>query len=189
VKPKIEWNEGSIARVLARNTFDGMLCVLPNTTWTGCEIDLLVVGPGLRMIDVEIKITRADLRADKHKDKWWHYPNWDRRIHLERPARQPRAWPLRTWKHYYAMPAQLWNDEMHAEVQAISGVLLVHDSNRAGGKLGRVECVKRAKPCRDAPVLSHSQVINLARLASVRMWDAYFKLERCGDAGAADTGT
>lgn len=70
------WSEGKVARILARNTFKNALCVLPNSTWTGDEIDLLVVPPCLRVVDVEIKISRADLKADAKKGRWWRRPDF-----------------------------------------------------------------------------------------------------------------
>lgn len=176
------WNEGKIARILARNTFDGHLCVLPNCTWTGCEIDLLVVAPCRRIIDVEIKVSRADLKADKHKDKWWHYPRgvWNAELGRSvRPERIPKQWPTRTWKHYYAMPHELWRDDLMEHIQPVSGVLLVKDPKNSLN--GRVECIKRAKPDSTAPVLNDEQVVRIARLTSLRMWDAYKEAERAAE--------
>lgn len=177
------WTEGKIARMLARSTFKDSLCVLPNCTWTGDEIDLLVVAPGLRIVDVEIKISRADLRADKHKGKWWHQPpgHWVPELHrCVRPDKQPSEWPQKVWKHYYALPADIWRDELRKDVQPVSGVLLIHEVPKRNDYHPdyRVECIKRAKPCRDAHVLSDAQVIAIARLASLRMWDAYAREER-----------
>lgn len=180
------WTEGKIARILARNTFKDNLCVLPNCTWTGHEIDLLVVANGRRIVDVEIKISRADLRADKHKSKWWHQPptEWvpDLKRHV-RPDKQLREWPHRVWKHYFAMPADIWREELRDDVQPVSGVLLIHDGRE------RVECIKRARPCRDAHVLSDAQVVAIARLASLRMWDAYARAERAREMREMQTAT
>lgn len=168
------WSEGRIAAALARQTFSGHLCCLPNCTWTGDEIDLLVVAPCLRVIDVEIKISRADLKADKDKDKWWRYPQgyWPRD---KRDAmRTPREWPRKVWKHYYAMPAEIWRDDLLDHVQPASGVLLLHPPRH--GDLVRVQSVKRAQPNRDAVALDASAIMQLARLTSLRMWDAYKRL-------------
>lgn len=67
------WSEHAIARALVRQTFNRKyLVVVPNCNWTGHECDLLVVTENLRIIDVEIKISRADLKADAKKEKWWH---------------------------------------------------------------------------------------------------------------------
>lgn len=167
------WSEGKIGRVLARSTFDGHLCVLPNCTWTGHEIDMLVVSRCLRIIDVEIKISRADLKADKHKSKWWHQPGgiWSAGKY-ERPAPVPKAYPPRTWKHYYAMPAAIWRDDLLEHVQPVSGVLLL-DVAQNEHDVPHVRCIKRATPDRSAYVLTAGDVVQIARLASLRMWDAY----------------
>lgn len=175
-----KWSETKIGRILARNTFKDYLCVLPNCTWTGYEIDLLVVTPDRRIIDVEIKISRADLRADKAKDKWWRQMpgEWDAGLRqYKRPPPIAKEWPKDTWKHYYAMPAEIWDEKLRAEVQPVSGVLLLQPWDRWHLN-GQVECVKRAKPCRTATVLDESQVISIARLASLRMWDAYLAAEK-----------
>lgn len=170
-----QWSEGKCCAILARNTFANSLCVLPNCTWTGDEIDLLVVAPCLRIIDCEVKISRADLKADKDKTRWWHRPFWD--YGKPEPVSTPVLYPKRVWKHYYAMPAEIWRDELLAHVQPVSGVLLIHDSKDGHGlngySYGRVDCVKRAKPNRDAEHLTAKHLQQIARLASLRMWDAY----------------
>src|SRR5690554_6203769 len=69
----MKWSEKRIARELAINFFNRKhLVVVPNCNWTGYEADVLAVTTDLRLIDVEIKISRADLKADAKKDKWWH---------------------------------------------------------------------------------------------------------------------
>ena len=167
------WSEGKIGRALARNTFKDCLCALPNCTWTGDEIDLLVVTRNLLAVDVEIKISRADLKADAAKQKWWHTPhNWWRTSQT-RPAPEHRDWPRRVWKHYYAMPAAIWKPELLEAIGPASGVLLVTDRD---GRLD-VHCARRAKPNREHYYLTPADVVAVARLASLRMWDAYAELE------------
>jgi hypothetical protein len=170
------WTEGRIGRILARHTFKSDLCVLPNCTWTGDEIDLLVVTRDLRIIDVEIKVSRADLKQDRDKSKWWHQP-WGDWVDGKwvQPAKIAKPWPRKVWKHYYAMPAALWTDALLDFIQPVSGVLLVDETHRG---TPTIECVKRAKPCRDVSILTAEQVVHIARLASLRMWDAYRDLER-----------
>lgn len=175
------WSEGQIAAALARQTFNSKyLVVVPNCNWPGNECDLLAITENLRVIDIEIKISRADLKADAKKDKWFHH--WDWRIDGPRDSRgdrqrRPREWPLKTWKHYYAMPADIWKDDLLSCLPSpASGVLLLH-ATRCGSVRGRespvrIECVKMAKPCRDAKPISSEDAIDIARLASLRMWDA-----------------
>jgi hypothetical protein len=172
----VTWSEGKVARILARNTFKDALCVLPNSTWTGDEIDLLVVPPCLRVVDVEIKISRADLKADANKSRWW------RRADTEW---LPREYPVHVWKHYYAMPAEIWKPEWLDLVGCISGVLLVSDSRARHGlngyAYGTVECLRRAKPNKAAKSLGPHEIREIARLASLRMWDAYRDLDWARD--------
>lgn len=164
-----KWSEGTICAVLARKVFNTDLCVLPNTIWTGYEADLLVCTTDLYLIDVEVKISRADLKADKDKDKWWKR-SWGHFNPItklyEKPEPQPREYPVKIWKHYYAMPKSIWKDELLEHIQPISGILLVNDN-------GRIECIKRAKPDRKAEKIKPEHAIELARLASFRMWEAY----------------
>lgn len=119
----MKWTEQLIGRVLARQVFQSKhLIIIPNCKWTGDEIDLLVVTPDLRIIDVEVKISRADLK---------------------------------------------------------SGIIVLRDTNP------HAHIIRRAKPCRDAKSISPEDAVNLARLASLRMWDAYDELEKMRAANTA----
>lgn len=155
----------------------GSVLVVPNCTWAGNETDMLIIEPNLRLIDVEIKVSRADLKADAKKDKWWHSRPWSKR-HL---PREPRAWPAKVWKHYYAFPRELWTDDLAQHLPAASGILLVyalkaeHIRDRGGlGKygVGQLHCTvqRRAKPNKDAKPINANDAVDLARLCSLRMW-------------------
>lgn len=198
----MNWSETSIARALARQTFNRKyLVVVPNCNWTGHECDLLVVTENLRIIDVEIKISRADLKADSKKEKWWlreylgqwpsvtelRHSSWSNDLRVERIYRRARYkstrkdWPSKVWKHYYALPKDIWHPDLFTALpSAQSGVLLL---NREGYPRPvddgmRVECVRRAAPNRDAPSISPAAAVDIARLASLRMWDAFARLEQ-----------
>lgn len=169
-----KWNEGKIGRILARDIFNNELCVLPNCTWTGDEIDLFVLTKDLRVIDVEIKISRADLKKDKEKDKWWR-KQWGKynpvtRLY-ERPPAAPKEYPAKVWKHYYAMPKSIWKDDLMEHIQPISGILLIND-------YARIEVLRKAKPNRKATVIETEQIVEVARLTSFRMWKAYESMDR-----------
>ncbi len=176
----MRFTEKTIAAFLARHTFSGRyLVVVPNCIWTGHECDLLVVTGNLRIIDVEIKISRADLKADAAKDKWFHA--WDWKIdgpwprQGEKRAHRPRQWPMRVWKHYYCMPAEIWKPGLLPN-QAMSGVLLIREHPHTHELT--IGCERAAKPCRDAEKISADDAIDIARLASLRMWDAYQALDK-----------
>lgn len=169
----MKFTETNIARSLARHIFERKhLVIVPNCSWPQNECDLLAVTPNLRIIDVEIKISRADLKADAKKDKWFHH--WD--YFKDGPwqndsQRKPRQWPHRVWKHYYCLPKAIWKPELFDCMNANSGLLLIDD-------FGNVQCHRRAKPDTKAEKLTPEDAIDIARLASLRMWDAYERMDR-----------
>lgn len=173
---KAKWTEASMARAIVRNLFHNAVLAVPCCGWTGHEADLLVVTKDLRLIDVEIKISRSDLKADLGKDKWWKYRPWSRR-HL--PAER-REWPDKVWKHYYVMPAAVWTSALTADIPATSGVLLADDN-------GRLEVFRRATPCRDAKPIGAADAVDIARLASLRMWATMVALDAYKTEPAAKT--
>ena len=176
---KVKWNEHMIARALAMFVFERKhLVIVPNCNWTGDELDLLVVTRELRIIDVEIKISRADLKADIKKDKWFHNYNWE----LDGPwsefkyeNRRPRQFPTRVWKHYYALPKSIWSDDLKSHISPQSGVIVM---NQNEDNYVFVDIVRRAKPCIDAEKINAEDAIAIARLASLRMWKTYEKLNQ-----------
>ena len=169
VAPRVKWTEHDVAAWLARFFFKNKTIVLvPNCSWTGHECDLLGVTQQCRVIDVEIKISRSDLKADPSKDKWWHPRPWCRPGQPER-AREPRAWPPHVWKHYYAMPADVWNASLLSVLPEASGILTIHEYNYGQCRL---QCERRARVNRNATRLDAEDCIDIARLASLRMWDA-----------------
>jgi len=168
--PVPKWTERSIGGLVVRELFQRRVLAVPNCSWTGYECDLLVVEPGLRLIDVEIKISRSDLLADPRKDKWWRSAGglW------HGSARQPRDWPPQVWKHYYVMPAAVWEDGC-CMLPAKSGIVLIHE-HRDGRPYLKV--LRRCRVNPDAKPIDHVQAINIARLAGLRMWDALRDLDR-----------
>lgn len=147
-------------------SISGKLLVVPNCYWTGYETDLLVIEAKLRIVDIEIKISRSDLKADKSKGKWWRPRPWSRNRRL---LDEPRRWPEKVWKHYYAMPEDIWTDELLPSIPEASGVLLVRrDARYKDGAL--IVVAKHAKPNPQAKPISPGDCIDLARLCSLRMW-------------------
>lgn len=181
-----------IAHCLARNLFASDLVVLDRCSWPGSECDVLVLTKRLQVIDVEIKISKADLKADRDKAKWYDFGPWvwDDERKTGASSKTPRAWPRRVWKHYYAMPATLWKPELAELCHHASGIITIDNTGgypegsraRERRELGspkhwRHEVVKRATPCPDYDIVSAADVQALARLASLRMWDAYHDYE------------
>lgn len=185
LEQELPWSEARIAKALVHSQlFQRKLLIVPRCHFTGPEADLLAVHtPSLRLIDVEIKISRADLLADPKKDKWWTSkwepidPTNPASPHRKVEERSPRDWPPKIWKHYYAMPAPIWRKgraALEPKLPPASGVILLGPSH--SGAL-TAWLARRAKPNKTAPSIQAADVMNLARLAGLRMWDALEKLE------------
>ncbi len=163
------WSEALIGKTLAHGLLNNRsVLAVPCCGWAGHEADLLVIEPGLRIIDVEIKISRSDLKADLKKDKWWTSRPWSR--HRGYGERKRREWPDKVWKHYYAMPHEIWDDKLLDFMPANSGILLL--TRRPGGLPISIYPRRRAKPNREAKPISPADCIDIARLAGLRMWSA-----------------
>lgn len=184
----MKWTEFTIARAISRQTLARKCLVLvDNCNWTGHECDVLGVTMDLRIIDVEVKISRADLKADAKKDKWWHRVGY----HWDDRAKPPVALehPVKVWKHYYALPKEIWKPELLDFLPSkSSGVLLLRNIEGANSANAPVvvTCERRATPAKDAYRLMPAQVMDIARLANLRMWEAYGKLDQSRSAPAPE---
>jgi len=163
-----------IARAISLQTLARKCVVLVDRcNWTGHECDVLGVTTDLRIIDIEIKISRSDLKADAKKDKWWkHYTrSAETGRYVPNSPPLPRNHPPKVWKHYYALPKEIWKPELFDSLPSkASGVLLLEQGRWDGID---VECVRRATPNKDACRITPEQVMDIARLANLRMWEAY----------------
>jgi hypothetical protein len=177
------WNEHMIARAISLQTLARKCVVLvDNCNWTGHECDVLGVTTDLRIIDVEVKISRGDLKADAKKDKWWKSLTWNEKMAAGRVPENRELWdhrdpvehPRKVWKHYYALPKDIWKPDLLEFLPSkASGVLLVSDRNG----LIEVCCARRATPNNDAYRLTPQNVMDIARLANLRMWESYKSAE------------
>lgn len=141
------------------------LLVVPNCCWAGHEADLLAVDVrSRRLIEIEIKVSRADLKADAKKDKWRPLRWWARVDHGRR-----RQWPDKVWKHYYALPAELWSEELIQCIPDPSGIILVTRDERFSYG-ARVVVHRRAVCNRDAKPIGDGDVLDIARLLNFRYW-------------------
>lgn len=192
----VPWSERMIARSIALQTFTRRyLVAVPNCNWTGHECDLLVVTDDLRIIDVEVKISRADLKADAKKEKWWHreFMGYGPQVEHHAPDGRlikitqdrlsndtRREWPPKVWKHYYALPKEIWKPELVDCLPSKSSGILILDRDgypRPSGEQMRVYCERRATPDKDAKPISAGAAVDIARLASLRMWESYQEVE------------
>jgi len=168
------WSERTIGKALQHQVFNRSVCVVDNCIWTGFEADLLIVEQKLRIIDVEIKISRSDLKADFYKDKWIEYLPGSFGTPTE--LRPRKLWPRDVWKHYYAVPEPIWTDELLPCLGSPnSGVLLLRETK--DGEV-RIRCHKRTVPNKAAKKLTASEVLHIARLATLRLWNTYAVLDK-----------
>lgn len=166
----MEWSEGRISYEIGTQIFARKCIVLvDNCNWTGHECDVLGVTMDGRIIDVEIKISRSDLKADRKKDKWWNR-RW-RWSGMHGPD-QLMSHPPKVWKHYYALPAEIWKDELFDALPSKdSGVILLHsDGNHIYPRI-----IRRAKTNKDCHILTSNQILDVARLANIRFWERFKK--------------
>lgn len=194
-KPKPNWTEAKIVSAIAADFFKRKCILLVNNCiWTGYECDVLGITSALYIVDIEVKISRADLKVDAKKDKWWHrqflgYGPEEKKtdasgrlISISRKSLYDtthREWPPKVWKHYYAMPEEIWRDDLADDLGSpSSGVLLL----RLGQRGVSVSSARRAKANPDAQKINHAQAIDIARLQNLRMWEAY----KIRDAANAD---
>jgi hypothetical protein len=188
-QPIMPWTEANIARALALQVFARKyLVMVPNCNWTGYECDLLAVAPDLRIVDIEVKISRSDLKADAKKDKWWHreFKGYGPEKHEHRNGRlvairrEPiydvtaRQHPPKVWKHYYALPREIWKPDLIDSLPSKSSGLIMLRQHE-GEVYASIE--RRATPNREAKAIEPADAIDLARLASLRMWNTYQALE------------
>jgi hypothetical protein len=173
------WSANYITALIGRQFFrSSSAIIVPTCNFTGYECDVLVVDKSLRIVDVEIKISRADFRADAKKEKWWHrmashYCPETKRM-IPQPS-APRQWPPGVWKHYFVMPASIWTDDLVNDLPSPNcGVVLVGENARG---VPMAHCVRRARPDRTAKKIEVAAAVKLARLASLRMLDAFQQVE------------
>lgn len=177
-----KWSATEISAALSNQVFSrGSLLVLPNTYWTGHECDLLVVTMNRRVIDVEIKISRSDFRADFKKQKWYHGFDWFHAngVRWYPGVRGPRReWPANVWKHYYVMPKAIWSDDLMEHASPSSGFITIRRHPEYGVLMLNVQ--RNAKPNRKADKIDPEDALDIARLSNQRMWEAIRKLRDRG---------
>ena len=119
--------------------------IVPNVSWGfhGIhELDLAVLTSSGYLSEVEIKISKSNLKADKHK-RHGHKSKWIK-------------------KFWFAVPEKLKNDALY-EIPERAGLLVVSDN----GKVTEVR-----KPVTNAPFrkLELKDQLAIARLGCMRIW-------------------
>lgn len=165
MKP-FKWTEALMAASLVDvPSISPKMLVVPNCYWGGHEKDLLIVDVrSRRLIEIEIKISRSDLKADAKKDKWVPVRYWARHNFGRK-----RQWPDKVWKHYYAMPLEMYREDLAQFIPDPSGIITVRkNENYRNG--AQVVVRRRAVPDRKAPAIGDGDVLDIARLLAFRYW-------------------
>ena len=122
--------------------------VVPNVSWGLFvhECDLFVLTKNGYRIEIEIKVSRADLVKDKTKS---HGHN-----------------NIKIKKLFFAIPEKLNVPEIIVHVPERAGIIVVD-------KKGRCKIIRAATVRSDAKKLDDSYVMKLLRLAYLRYWDRH----------------
>lgn len=165
-----QWTADRVAHACLHQFMDRSAVIIPNCYFTGYEADLLVVDSrSLKLIDIEIKVDRSDLKADISKDKW-NISRWVSENGVSTRKEFRREFAPKVWKHYFAMPAALWKPELEDFIPKTSGVITFSDYKYSGSGT-QVKVVRRAKTNPEAKAISDRDVFNLGRLANLRYWE------------------
>ena len=124
--------------------------IVPNVSWgwgLTYEVDLVVVRPSGYAIEVELKVSRADVIADQKKGKW------------------RRGWGNDRFREsWFAVPEKL-QDFALANIPAHCGLIVVPEDSYPC-----IRVVRKAKLNTKAKPLTEKEEIALLRLAAIRMW-------------------
>ena len=167
----MKWTERKVGYAVMHQIMERAAVVVPNCNYTGYEADLLVVTNDLRLVDVEIKVDRSDLKADLKKDKWWRgtYITGDN-------GEKIGPFAPKVWKHYYVMPEKVWDDSLYEFIPPTSGVVLIKEYPHTKTKLF-MKMKRRATPNRKAEKISPQDAFRVGRLCNLRMWDRIMTVE------------
>src|SRR5262245_34079515 len=145
-----KWTEKNIQRALWMDRHrKGDLLSVPNCHLYGWEADFLSLTRARLLYEYEIKISRADFRADQRKE-------WKHGVCLSSAERA-----VRPNVFYYVTPPDLVPPE---EVPDYAGLLYVTDA-----RYGWLRLVRRA-PRLHGDKISDAQLLKLAQSLSFRYW-------------------
>ena len=129
--------------------------MVPNISWGALpyEADVLVVRESGYCIEFEIKQSFADFKNDFKKHKW--------QAGLSKKIKE----------FYYVFPAELWHkreNDIRILLPDFAGVIVVYNGNSYD--LPNTKKIKSATPNKYAIPLSSTQMYNVARLGTMRIW-------------------
>lgn len=132
------------------------LCV-PNVSWgwgLSYEADLICIGKNGKCVEIEIKVSRHDIRQDAAKSKWRN--GLDDRIS----------------RFYYAVPLDLMAPALDS-IPEYCGLLTV--APRVGTHMAVATITRPAKTIAGARNPTPAEIQNLGRLGVMRYWDLMLK--------------
>jgi len=134
--------------------------IVPNVSFgfdLSYEADLIVVRPSRRAIEIEIKVSIYDLRADLKKKKF--------------------QYPSRFHQFYYLIPQEMekYKDEILNIINPNAGLMIskskirMHDNGYASN-FKFIEIIRPAKINKNARKISDKEYLKLCELAAMRIW-------------------
>ena len=126
--------------------------IIPNVSWgmgLGYEADIIVISKSRYCTEVELKISRADLKRDRNKRKWkLNTPRWsEERYDIIR-------------RQFFCIPEVLCDAIEFIPPQC--GIIWVSE-------IGRVH-LERAAKTKEARPLTDKEYLHALHLASMRTW-------------------
>jgi len=124
--------------------------IVPNVSWgwnLKHEADLIVVSKNLWAVEIEIKVSAADLKADAKKEKWL------------------REYDDKISKLIYAVPADLF-DLCKQSVPEFCGILAFNEN----GSLAASRKAKEIPAKKPRRKITEKELISLLRLGCMRLW-------------------
>jgi len=124
--------------------------IVPNVSWgVGLhECDLLVIKPSKWAIEIEIKISKADLKADLKK----HHQHKHEMIS----------------QLYYAMPVSVYEQSIDI-IPTHAGIYVVDDNFH-------VKCIRESEKNKDSRKLTDEEITKILRLGNLRTWSMREKI-------------
>lgn len=136
-----------------------MNIIVPNIRWglfsTEMEADILVVRPSAWAIEIEIKISAADIKRDLKKRRHLYAKTWPDDFNLIQ-------------RKYFAVPLHLVENNHIPETAGIIGV-----NDQGFGKI-----IRPAKINKQARKLTDAEIHQVLRLGCMRIWTLKETLNR-----------
>ena len=167
-----EWHELRVTRALVERgaVFEygkQFVCVPNVTTFSDWEADLLVASKAGYLTEVEVKVSKADWRADKGKKRKFERLNQG---------------GGRLKFFYYAAPKELAEQWGQIGIPDWAGVIAVaeraNEFSAADGYQHFTTVIRPAQPMPGHRKLTDMELAKLARLGALRIWDLMARAER-----------